>query len=424
MSVSSDAIAPGFLPDEENLLASGQFSDFEELSSSGFNRIVKAKRFDRWWTLKGLKPELCDSGVHRALLRKEFETLIPLQHDGIARAFSFENVAGMGWCIVMEWVDGMTLKEWLFTPHSRKERLHVACRLLDVLDYVHAQGTVHRDLKPSNIMLTHGGTRVKLIDFGLSDSDASAIFKQPAGTPGYIAPEQASSHATDVRHDIYSLGCVLSDLQLGWTHAAIVRRCKAAAERRYANIAEVQRAIRRVWEVKRAGVFTLSLLFLAGILTFSFCGRPQDARIHAVADSLQRNVAEHRRHTDSSGQVVAALGMSLDTTAQSVAARFDRERYIVGIIEEEKSRMNEMATYNLDTITTEAQCHAVLVRLAARLDDFVRTFQSRHTNLSEWEAQGVYDALSHHQIFCLRPLQEKMFSLRRQEEARPIGQQQ
>ena len=59
--------------------------------------------------------------------------------------------------------------------------------------YIHAKQIVHRDLKPSNIMITHNGNHVKLIDFGLSDNDDFALLKQPAGTPGYISPEQIVS---------------------------------------------------------------------------------------------------------------------------------------------------------------------------------------------------------------------------------------
>ena len=63
---------------------------------------------------------------------------------------------------------------------------------MDALEYIHGKQTAHRDLKPSNIMITRNGQHVKLIDFGLSDTDDYAVYKQPAGTEGYISPEQTS----------------------------------------------------------------------------------------------------------------------------------------------------------------------------------------------------------------------------------------
>lgn len=78
------------------------------------------------------------------------------------------------------------------------------------MEYMHAKQIVHRDIKPSNIMLTHRGGDVKLIDFGLSDSETFCVLKIPAGTRGYIAPEQLQPNAvSSPSTDIYSFGKVL-----------------------------------------------------------------------------------------------------------------------------------------------------------------------------------------------------------------------
>lgn len=89
-------------------------------------------------------------------------------------------------------------------------------------------------------MITHNGNHVKLIDFGLSDTDDFAILKQPAGTPGYISPEQIVSQQPDIRNDIFSIGCILEKILPGKPYTAIIKRCKAPIAQRYANVDELR----------------------------------------------------------------------------------------------------------------------------------------------------------------------------------------
>ena len=144
----------------------------------------------------------------------------------------------------MEWIEGLTLKEWLVQGnHSRKQRRHVADMLLEALAYVQSRQAQHRDLKPLNIMLTHGGQHLKLIDFGLSDTDSHAILKEPAGTEGYMAPDGPS--------DIYSLGCILRELRLGWWSRMVIRKCCAPINQRYTDVETIKRDLHRCWQWPR-----------------------------------------------------------------------------------------------------------------------------------------------------------------------------
>lgn len=111
------------------------------------------------------------------------------------------------------------------------------------MEYVHSQQVVHRDLKLSNIMVTRSGCVVKVIDFGLSDADYYAILKSPAGTEGYISPEQQRGGPTDVRNDIYSLGIILDKLQLGLSCRLSIGRCLCPLEARYPNVAALRNHI-------------------------------------------------------------------------------------------------------------------------------------------------------------------------------------
>lgn len=85
-----------------------KFTDME----TGFNVIVKAKRYGRLWILKGLKDDVRQSKAYTTLLKKEFDILMLMQHPGVAAASGFEHIDGLA-CIVMEWIDDVTLKEWL-----------------------------------------------------------------------------------------------------------------------------------------------------------------------------------------------------------------------------------------------------------------------------------------------------------------------
>ena len=242
-----------------DIVNSREFTEFSSIPSSRVFLLTRAKRQGRWWVLKGLKEEYRDDSVYRTLLQKEYEIISQLQHPMVVSAFSLEEVEGYGLCIVMEWIDGVTLKEWLAQGgHTRKERRHVANMLMEALGYVHSRQTQHRDLKPSNIMLTHNGQHLKLIDFGLSDTDSHAILKAPAGTEGYMAPEGPS--------DIYSLGCILRELRTGWSSRMVIRKCCAPLDRRYTSVATVQKDLHRCWQWTPWIVLIVSLLVLSAAI--------------------------------------------------------------------------------------------------------------------------------------------------------------
>ena len=176
------------------------FSEVSQLPSRGYCDLYRAKRYGRWYLLKCLKAEVRDDAAYQQMLRKELEVLMRLQHPGVMQVMGMESALLPGTeepvpVIVAEWIDGVTLAEYLKNTRgegtSRKELRRIALELAEAVAYVHQQQIVHRDLKPSNVMITHNGGYVKLIDFGLADTDSHTILKQPAGTLRYMAPEQA-----------------------------------------------------------------------------------------------------------------------------------------------------------------------------------------------------------------------------------------
>ncbi len=214
------------------------FRDISEfyVSRSGHTRLLTATRFGKRYTLKCLKPDFAYTPVYRQALAKEFEIGLQMDHPHICRTISMEEVAELGTVIVMEYIDGDTLKSLIdsktLTPDMARR---VTEQLADALGYIHSKQIIHRDLKPSNIMITHNGHNTKLIDFSLSDSDYFNVLKCPAGSSGYIAPEQLQPDAKpDIKPDIYSFGMVVRDMAR-LTGDAYLRRIAAACTRRNAS---------------------------------------------------------------------------------------------------------------------------------------------------------------------------------------------
>lgn len=293
-----DSSASGYILDSFEGI-SQTFTDVENLSTSEVNVVAKAKRYGRWWLLKGLRKEVAAEAGYQQRLRKEFEILMQLQHPNVVAAYGMEEVEGLGRCIVMEYVDGPTLKEWLTEKSTRRIRFRVMQEITDAVSYLHTKGIVHRDLKPTNIIVTGNGGHVKLIDFGLADTDSHAILKQPAGTPDYMSPEQRQTAVADTRNDIYSLGVIMQQMELGWRYQYIVKRCLKPIERRYQQMAELQQAIRSTnRRIRNIAVWLGALLILALILLVGLQIRKaqkQDERLAAIHVTYQQQLGAQQR---------------------------------------------------------------------------------------------------------------------------------
>lgn len=220
---------------------------FELVSSSpeSYCDIWRADKDGRFRIYKALKSEYAGDQVYERLLRKEFEIGYSLDHPNICEYYAFVNLPPLGNCIEMEWIDGCSLDSLLPRGTVGKTlAVKIINETCDALSYMHSKQVVHRDLKPSNIMLTYNGNNVKLIDFGLSDTDAHSVLKDSAGTQVYASPELISGKTVDFRSDIFSLGCVID--RLSPTYARVARKCcQRAPAKRFQSALDVKKAIER-----------------------------------------------------------------------------------------------------------------------------------------------------------------------------------
>ena len=293
-----DSSASGYVVDSFEGI-SQTFTDVEVLATSEVNVVAKAKRYGRWWLLKGLRKEVAGEVGYQQRLRKELEILMLLQHPNIVAAYGIEDVEDLGRCIVMEYVDGVTLKEWLTEKPTRQMRLRIMQEITDAVAYLHTKGIVHRDLKPTNIIVTGNGSHVKLIDFGLADTDSHTVLKQPAGTPTYMSPEQMQTAVADARNDIYSLGIIMQQMKLGWRYHYIINRCTKPIEQRYQQMADLQHAIRSTnSRIRKVAIWLGALLILAMILLIGLQVRrakEQEERLAAIHATYQQELGAQER---------------------------------------------------------------------------------------------------------------------------------
>lgn len=168
--------------------------------------------------IKILKDEFLDNEDFIRRFKNESKAIAVLNHPNIVRVYDV-SFGDMIQYIVMEYIDGITLKEYIDMQGvlDWKETVHLTTQILKALQHAHENGIVHRDIKPHNIMLLRDGT-IKVTDFGIARFSSNAtrtMTEQAIGSVHYIAPEQARGEKTDGKTDIYSVGVMMYEMLTG-----------------------------------------------------------------------------------------------------------------------------------------------------------------------------------------------------------------
>ncbi len=169
--------------------------------------------------IKVLAEQYSSDTSFRQRFHREAATVAALNHPGIVRVYDFDE-DGPVLFIVMEWVEGRSMRSWLdeYGRFSVDVSVDLVQQLLSAVGVAHDYGIVHRDLKPDNILISNRG-KTKILDFGISklidDKHRLTATGSMVGTPAYMAPEQVKGEQVDASSDIYSIGMILYELLHG-----------------------------------------------------------------------------------------------------------------------------------------------------------------------------------------------------------------
>ena len=247
------------------------WTDYELLSDSGHNLVYRVQTDGKWLVLKAAKQEEGELTRNRLLLEREFEIMHRLDSIYVVHTIAMVDDHKLGRAILMEYVNGRSLEQFVAENPSSSERRRVADELMEALAFLHDRQIVHGDLKPSNILITHSGNHVRLIDFGFADNEAY-IAKNIGTSPSICKPEQLPSDVLLPERDIYALGKMLSLL---FPHSVkpIIRRCLASDRSRYTSVRQVRTALHRYWRLR--WLIPLALCIITAVaLLIAFLPQP------------------------------------------------------------------------------------------------------------------------------------------------------
>jgi len=319
---------------------SSEWRNIELLQSRSHTMLYVATRYGRRFLLKSLTPEAARLTDYQLQQQKEFQLGVSLNHPNVAATYSLEEVPGVGMCIVQEWIDGVTLGEWLRAKPTKAARKRVFSQLMDALEYIHSLQLVHHDLKPDNILITRNGANVKLIDFGLSATDAT------------ITPVP-----NDPRKDIEALQRLLPDI---------------CPKGHFANIA----ALRKVLNRRNRLMFLLPVLLSAILLA---------AAAALLYISWHERQSEQQRIDELNAQIAAYA--ERDLAQQEMQQRIDEmSAQIEAYEEQEREQLKEKKRY-------EAMCAQVDFYIAQEREQLLEIVNRRQSYEEEilYREKDSYD---------------------------------
>ena len=198
----------------------GRYEIEERIGGGGMAIVYKAhdNLLNRTVALKVLRSQFGhdEEFIHR--FRREAQSAASLSHPNVVNVYDVGEEDDIQY-IVMEYVEGCTLKEWISQKGALdpEETVQIASQICDALEHAHHNHIIHRDIKPHNILIGRGG-RIKVTDFGIARAVTSATITHTGSVLGsvhYFSPEQARGGISGEKSDIYSLGIVLYEMLTG-----------------------------------------------------------------------------------------------------------------------------------------------------------------------------------------------------------------
>ena len=359
------------------------FHDFKLLKTTANASLHLAFKAGKRFLIKTTKD---NSERQNAMLHREYELSIGCDHPHLVHIYTIEDLP-FGTGLVMEYIEGRPLDKYLSENPSKKERERIFSELLAAVCYLHKRGVIHNDIKPENILITHADNSLKLIDFGLADSDAEYAMRTLGCTPRYASPElQAQSREIDARSDIYSIGVLMREIFGTRYHRISERCCRANAEERYENISALQHAWQNRNRPQRVllGVIA-SLIFILPLL---LCGQTKLAEQNKTKErellfqQIERDV-EH------------IYAITVDSISRAFYYEF-ANNHIVSFWEElakyQSENIASIADAELNTLATNVYTHT-LNKYHNRLWEQTNALPMMHKSKLPLDEQKFYNAL-------------------------------
>lgn len=265
------------------------------ISEGRMFRIYKAQKGSKYIILK---TPVADDSMLIEILRREYELACNLNHTCIVSTLEFNPNTPVGPAIVMEYIDGLTLDEFVATNPTLDERKAVLNDILDGMDYLHHRGIIHNDLKPDNIIV-NGNKAARIIDFGFSASADSAYKGYIGGSDGYTAPEILNgTGSAGTTSDIFTLGRLINLIFGGRRYGHIARRCsQSSPSDRPQNIqalrALIKRRNRRPLVVASVATLLIAVTGITGAIIYRHNETAQiKQRITQSMDSVYQKTAD------------------------------------------------------------------------------------------------------------------------------------
>ena len=358
--------------------------DFKLLKTTANASLYLAFKAGKRFLIKTTKD---NSERQIKMLRREYELSFDCDHPHIVHIYTIEEQLPFGTGLVMEYIEGRPLDKYLSENPSKKERERIFSELLAAVCYLHKRGVIHNDIKPENILITHADNSLKLIDFGLADSDAEYAMRTLGCTPRYASPElQAQSREIDARSDIYSIGVLMREIFGTRYHRISERCCRANAEERHENISALQRAWYNRNRPQRVllGVIA-SLIFILPLLLWG------QTKLAEQNKTKERELLFQQIERD----VEHIYAITADSISRAVYYEF-ANNHIVSFWEElakyQSKHIASIADAELNTLATNVYTHT-LNKYHNRLWEQTNALPMMHKSKLPLDEQKFYNAL-------------------------------